>query len=187
MRPLLRVSAVIDVILSKVAIVGAYCGLLLVVVVCFDVATRYFSVPKPFGLNSTQIQESEYWLHAILFSLLMGYAYIRQAHVRIDLLRDQCSRRVKFIIEIIGIAFFLLTYSTMGVIYSYSYALTSFIEGEVSNSTIGLSNLWILKSMVPLLFVLLFLSGISNLIKCLAALGGALPEERHHEVLGGGH
>ena len=34
------------------------------------------------------IQESEYWVHTFLFALVIGYAYTRQAHVRIDLFRE---------------------------------------------------------------------------------------------------
>ncbi|MEO1160698.1 MAG: TRAP transporter small permease subunit, partial [Pseudomonadota bacterium] len=68
-------------------------GLALVVVVCYDVLTRYFGVPKPFGLNSTMVQESEYWLHTFLFALLIGYTYTKQGHVRIDLVRTRLRPR----------------------------------------------------------------------------------------------
>ena len=187
MRSLLGVSDFIDKILSFIANIGAWLGLLLVLVVCYDVSSRYFGVPKPWGLNSTQVQEFEYWLHTFLFALVMGFAYTKQAHVRIDLIREQCSSRVKFIIESLGIVCFLMTYAVMGILYSYSYAYTSFLEGEVSKSTIGLSNIWILKSMIPIMFGLIFLAGLSNLIKCIAGLTGDLPKERYHEALGGDH
>lgn len=185
MRSLLNVSAAIDRLLSFIAHVGAWCGLALVLVVCYDVSSRYFGVPKPFGLNSTQVQESEYWLHTFLFTFLMGYAYIHQAHVRIDLIRDQCGVHTKFVIEIIGITFFLLTYAALGVYFTISYAYASYLEGEVSNSTIGISNIWILKATLPTMFALIFLAGISNLIKCIAGLTGTLPRERYSEALGG--
>ena len=182
---LLAVSAAIDRVLSAIAKLGGWFGALLVLVVCYDVVTRYFGVPKPFGLNSTQIQESEYWLHAFLIVMTIGYAYLRQAHVRIDLVRDSRPRRVKFIIEIVGILIFLLPYSVLGLWLSWPYAVTSFLQGEVSKSQIGMSNIWILKGSLVLLFGLMGLAAVSQLIKAVAGLLGRLPEAMVGRTLGG--
>ncbi|MFC3228127.1 TRAP transporter small permease subunit [Marinibaculum pumilum] len=181
---LLRVSAGIDGFLSVVARIGAWCGVALVLVVCFDVATRYLGLPKPFGLNSTQVQESEYWLHTFLFALVIGWAYTRQAHVRIDLVRERFGRRTRYAIEIFGIVVFLLTYVAIGTWYTGEYAHASFLEDEASKSTIGLTDIWILKMALPALFLLLGLAGISQLIKSVAGLTGHLPEAKAAETLG---
>ena len=61
---LLRISDGIDAVLAVFGRIAAWCGFALMLVVVYDVVSRYAGVPKPFGLNSTQIQESEYWLHA---------------------------------------------------------------------------------------------------------------------------
>ncbi len=185
MQSMLKVSAAIDRVLALVAWIGAWCGFALVFVVLYDVTSRYFGVPKPFGLNSTQIQESEYWLHTFLFALVIGYAYKRQAHVRIDLLRDRLPTRTKYTIEIIGIIFFLLTYSALGAWFTFAYAHASFLEGEVSKSTIGLSHLWILKGSLAVMFVMMGLAGISQLIKSVAGFAGSLPDRLIAETLGG--
>lgn len=187
MTGLLTLSAIIDRVLGFIARVGAWAGFVLVLVVVYDVVSRYFGVPKPFGLNSTQIQESEYWLHTFFFSLMIGYAYIRQAHVRIDLVRDRLPIKVKFLFEVLGCVFLLIPFTVMVIWYSYNYALTSYDEGEVSRSVIGLSNIWILKATLVVLFVLLLMAGISQLIKAVAGLIGRLPEEKVAETLGGDH
>lgn len=185
MKTLLAVSVAIDRLLTAVAKLGGWLGALLVLVVCYDVVTRYFGVPKPFGLNSTQIQESEYWLHAFLIVMTVGYAYIRQAHVRIDLIRDRRPRRTKFAIEIAGILLFLLPYSVLGLWLSWPYAVTSFLQGEVSKSQIGMTDIWILKGSLVLLFGLMGLAAVSQLIKAVAGLLGHLPERMVGETLGG--
>ncbi len=185
MRALLKLGEIIDRVLAFVARIGAWAGMLLVLVVCYDVGSRYFGLPKPFGLNSTMVQESEYWLHTALFSLVMGHAYIRQAHVRIDLVRERLPLKVRYAIEIFGIVFFLLSYVAVAVWYTGEYAFSSFQEHEVSSSTIGLSNLWILKSFLPLMFILVGLAGVSQLIKSVAGLIGRLPPEKVAETLGG--
>jgi len=185
MQSLLNVSAGIDRVLATIGRFGAWAGFLLVVVVCYDVVTRYFGVPKPFGLNSTQIQESEYWLHAYLFSLLIGYAYTKQAHVRIDLLRDRVSVKSKFLIEILGCVFFCIPYAVLTTYLSIGYFMQSYTSGEASKSVIGLSHIWLLKASMPIMFTLLALAGISVLFKAIAGFKGALPEELYAETIGG--
>ena len=58
---------------------------------------------------------------------------------------------------------------------------------EVSKSVIGLGNIWILKSVLLVMFGLLILAGISQLIKSLAGLCGRLPGTKVRETLGGDH
>lgn len=184
MQALLGVSAAIDRLLAFFGKLGAWAGFLLMIAVCVDVVTRYFGVPKPFGWNSTQLQESEYWLHTFLFALMIGYAYTRQAHVRIDLVRDSFPTKLKYLVEMVGIVLFLLTYAALGTWYTYKYALSSFLEHEMSKSTIGLSNIWIVKSALVAMFILMGFAGISQFIKSLAGFRGVLPEEMVVETLG---
>ncbi len=185
MQSLLSISAGLDRVLAFVAGIAKWSGLLLVVVVCYDVSSRYLGVPKPFGLNSTMVQESEYWLHSYFFTLVLGYAYIKGAHVRIDLLRDSFSPRGKYFIEFLGIMLFLLPYLVVVIYYSSAYTHTSFLEGEVSKSIIGLPYSWALKITIPIMFILMGMAGISQLIKVIAGLAGKLPPEQADEILGG--
>ncbi|HSM40054.1 MAG TPA: TRAP transporter small permease subunit [Afifellaceae bacterium] len=185
MQSLLGVSAAIDRVLTIIGRIGAWAGIMLVAVVCYDVVTRYFGVPKPFGLNSTQIQESEYWLHAYLFALVIGYAYIRQAHVRIDLIRDRVSLKSKFLIEMLGCIFFCIPYAVLATYLSWGYFLQSYDSGEASKSVIGLTHIWLLKISMPIMFALLGLAGISILIKAIAGFRGELPDEMVAETIGG--
>ena len=187
MSGLLRISDAIDALLALFGRIAAWAGLLLVLVVVYDVVSRYAGVPKPFGLNSTQIQESEYWLHSVLFAFMIGYAYTRQAHVRIDLVRETLPLRAKFVIEMLGCAIFLIPYALLATYYCALYAYTSYLEDEVSKSVIGLSNIWILKTTLPLMFALMGLAGLSQFIKSLAGFTGHLPAGRMQAALGGDH
>lgn len=187
MQALLAFSGLLDRILRFFAGLGGWLGAALVLVVCYDVITRYFGVPKPAGLNSTMIQEFEYWLHSGLIIFCIGYAYIKGAHVRIDLLRETLSQKTKYLIEIIGLSAALIPYSILGVWLSYPYALQSYLSGEISKSQTGLSNLWILKAGLVFLFVLLLFAGVSQLIKSIAGYRGELPDETGTAATGGGH
>lgn len=187
MQALLKLTRLIDALLGTLSRIGACAAFVLAFVIVYDVITRYFGVPKPFGINSTQFQESEFWLHTFLFALCIGYAYTAQAHVRIDLFRDRLPRRTKYLFEILGCLVFLFPFACMAFYYTTSYAYTSFLEGEVSKSVIGLTNIWILKSAMPVMFALLLLAGVSQFIKSVAGFFGKLPEDMVRGTLGGDH
>ena len=176
MKRLLGIATGIDALLAFFARIGGWFGAVLVLVVCYDVITRYFGVPKPFGLNSTMIQESEYWLHSYLIVLVVGYAYVRNAHVRIDLVRDLTSTRVKCWIEAIGIVLLLVPYSILGLWLAWPYMMQSFQQGEISKSQNGLSHIWLLKGGLMVLFLLLFLAAVSQLIKAISGIIGTPPD-----------
>ena len=184
MQGLLKLSAGLDRLLAGIAKVGAWAGFLLILVIMYDVISRYFGVPKPFGLNSTQIQEFEYWLHTVLFSLVIGYAYTKQTHVRIDLVRDRLRVRTRLLLEFLGCVFLLIPFTVVALYYQFFYARASFLEGEASKSVIGLTNIWILKSFLVALFVLLLLAAISQAIKSLAGYLNQLPEDKVTEIAG---
>jgi TRAP-type mannitol/chloroaromatic compound transport system permease small subunit len=187
METLLGISRLLDRFLGAVAKFGGWAGVILVLVVCYDVVARYFGVPKPFGLNSTMIQESEYWFHSYLIVLVIGYGYIRQAHVRIDLLRESLSEGKKYWIEFCGILAFLLPYSLLGIWLSLPYTINSFNQGEISKSQNGLSNIWMLKGGLVVLFALLLLAAVSQLIKSYAGIRGQLPQDLKQMTIGGDH
>ncbi len=184
MEALLSVSRAIDALLRAVGKIGAWASLLLVLTVCYDVVSRYFGVPKPFGLNSTMIQEGEYWLHTYLFALVIGYAYTKQSHIRIDLFRERLPMRGKFAIEMIGCLLFLIPYAAIGIYLAYGYVATSFAQGEVSKSVIGLSHIWLLKGALYPLYVFMGLAGISQFIKSLAGFLNRLPDNQVGAVIG---
>lgn len=176
-----------DWLLAWMARIGAVAMVALIAITMYDVLTRYFSIPKFEGLNSTMVQESEFWAHGILFALVMGYGLTKQVHVRIDLVRDMMPRKIQYAMEIFGILVFLVPFSFIGMIYSYDYALKSFVDGEISPSTVGLTNIWLLKSTLVLMFGLVLLAGISQFLKAIDGLRGNLSTDEETHLLGGGH
>ncbi|AVX06069.1 hypothetical protein MXMO3_03566 (plasmid) [Maritalea myrionectae] len=184
---MIKIARHIDRLLRLVAQAGAVAMMALIVITMYDVLTRYFQVPKFPGLNSTKLQEAEFWSHTITFATFIGFAFIKNAHVRIDLVRDLFPWRAKLVLELIGLIVFLIPFSVFGFLYSWPYVQRSFMSNEVSSSTVGLSNVWILKSMLLVLFGALFLAGISQLLKCVAGLVEAEPSDQTRDLLSGGH
>ena len=56
------------------------------------------------------LQELEWHFHAALFALVLGYGYIHNSHVRVDLIRENLAFRKKAWLEFLGITLFLIPY-----------------------------------------------------------------------------
>ncbi len=172
----LRFARALERLVSTIGRIFAWLSLPLAAVIVFDVVTRRF-----FVLGSTKLQELEWHLHAALFLMLLGYAYLRDAHVRIDVLRERMSPRTRAWVEVVGCLLFLIPYSLLVLYYSTNFWQRSFLLGEASAATTGLPYRWIIKAAMPLGFTLLFLAGLSVLLDRLHYLlrgGEPPPEER---------
>jgi TRAP-type mannitol/chloroaromatic compound transport system permease small subunit len=178
MEFLAKLSDRIDWTLTRIAKIAAWAGVVLIGVTIFDVITRRFLV-----LGSTKLQEFEWHMHVVLFGLLIGFAYLKDAHVRIDLVRERLSERTRWWIELLGCVLFLLPYCALVVYFSYDFAVRSFMNQEISASATGLTHRWIIKSVIPIGFGLLALAGLAVLFRKLVELFGP-PElsTRVHQV-----
>jgi TRAP-type mannitol/chloroaromatic compound transport system permease small subunit len=175
MELLIRVSDLLDRVIIKIGKVAAWAGLALILVTIFDVVTRRF-----FVLGSTKLQELEWHFHVILFAFCLGYAYLKDAHVRIDLVREKLSERAQWWIEMAGCLLFLIPYCVLVVWYGINFTERSFATSEVSASATGLSYRWLIKSTIPIGFTLLGLAGITVLLRKIVELFG--PEELRRKV-----
>jgi len=79
-KALLRIAEITESVITWLGRVTAWVAIILMTVIVFDVITRRF-----FVLGSTKLQELEWHLHAVLFLFCLGWAYLSNAHVRIDL------------------------------------------------------------------------------------------------------
>ncbi|MEQ8354382.1 MAG: TRAP transporter small permease subunit [Kiloniellaceae bacterium] len=175
MELLLRVSEGLDRGITKIGKVAAWAGLALILITIFDVVTRRFLV-----LGSTKLQEAEWHFHVILFSLCLGYAYLKDSHVRIDLLRENLNERVQWWIEVAGCLLFLLPYCALIVWFGIDFVERSFATSEISASATGLTHRWLIKSMIPIGFGVLALSAVAILLRKFVELFG--PEELRTKV-----
>jgi TRAP-type mannitol/chloroaromatic compound transport system permease small subunit len=175
MELLTRISEGLDRAIIKIGKVAAWAGLALIVITIFDVVTRRF-----FVLGSTKLQEAEWHFHVILFAFCIGYAYLKDAHVRIDLLREKLNERTQWWIEIAGILLFLLPYCGLVVWFGINFTERSFATSEISASATGLTHRWLIKAVIPIGFTILALSGIAILLRKIVELFG--PEDLRRKV-----
>ena len=137
----LKISSLLEKVVMFFGKLGSWLALPLISIIIFDIITRRF-----FVLGSTKLQEMEWHLHTSLFLLVLGYAYLKDAHVRIEIVREKYPARVKAILETLGITIFLIPYTLLVIYYGVDFVKRSFGMNEVSSALTGLSHRWIIKS-----------------------------------------
>ncbi len=145
MHALFALAEGIESVLKRIATWTGWLMIVLMIVICFDVITRKFGFQLP-GMGSTRLQELEWHLHTVLFSMWLGYAYILNAHPRVDTVTAHRSLRTRAWIELLGCIFFALPYAGMVAWYGVGFVERSFATGEGSEAVIGIPQRWIIKS-----------------------------------------
>jgi len=161
MEALLKLSDGIDALVSRIGKWAALLAIPLMLTIMFDVIQRKFG-----GQGSIKLQELEWHLHTGLFMLCFGFGYIRDSHVRIELIRDNLRPRTRAIVEMIGAIICILPFCALVIYFGYDFVLRSFENHEVSASTTGLTHRWLIKSTIPIGFGLLAMAGFSVFLKC---------------------
>ncbi len=171
MAALLSFSEWVDAALKRIAEFFGWLFLALVAVICIDIVTRKAGYQIP-GFGSTPIQEMEWHLHGALFLFWLGYAYVRNVHVRIDVFTGHLPARRQAWLEVIGVVLFAMPYCLVATWFAYKFALVSFIQNESSDAPNGLPYRWIIKSCLFLGLALLCAAVLSVLSRRLVFLFG---------------
>lgn len=138
-----------------------------------------------FGVGATALQETVLYLHAAVFMLGAGYTLRHNGHVRVDILNARWSPRRRAWVEVFGTLVFLLPVVAFLFWASWDYVLASWRIGETSTDG-GLPFVYVLKSLLLVMPVLLGLQGLAELARHAAFLSGRHPElfpdAQHHEA-----
>jgi len=155
MRALLTLSNSLNVILKAIAQLGVWFFLICIVTICFDVVTRRFGFQLAIGnldLGSTRLQELEWHFHGIAFLTWLGWAYVKDAHVRIDVFTNGLTPRSQAWLELLGCLVFAAPYLIVAIPFSHAFFVTSLLQNESSSAPNGLPYRWIIKGFLYLGF-----------------------------------
>jgi TRAP-type mannitol/chloroaromatic compound transport system permease small subunit len=130
---------------------------------------------KLFSLSSNAWLELQWYLFGAAFMLAAAYTLRQNEHIRIDIVYGLFSRQRQHWIDLFGHVFFLTPFVFLMVYYFVPYVGTAMRSGEHSANAGGLL-IWPGKMMLLLGFVLLALQAISEIIKKIAVMRGAIPD-----------
>jgi len=170
MTGLLALSRTIDAINTFLGKAVSWLLLLAALISAINATTR-----KLFNVSSNAWLEAQWYLFSAAFLVAAAWTLMGNEHVKVDLIYGRLSRRTQLWIEVFGTIFFLFPFCLITIYLSWPTVMEKFSTGEVSNNTGGLI-LWPVWAMIPLGFGLLALQGLSELIKRVAILSGALPD-----------
>lgn len=161
-------SKIADVIDKVNEHVGAFTGWLttvLVLVVCYDVFTRYLLQKSSIG-----VQELEWHIFAVIFLLGAAFTLRHDRHVRVDVLYVNFSPKTKAWINFLGSLLFLIPFAILVLLTAKNFVSNSFAVRETSPDPGGLPARYILKACIPAGFLLLLLQGVSLAVHSLKTI-----------------
>jgi TRAP-type mannitol/chloroaromatic compound transport system permease small subunit len=174
MNFLLKTSRLIDAVNDRLG--GTLIWLVLAAVL---ISAGNAIVRKTLNMSSNALLEIQWYLFSAVFLLGAGYAFLKNAHVRIDFLSNHLSPRVRNIIDIVGILVFLGPLCILLILLSWPLFENAWTSGEMSQNAGGLIR-WPVMLMIPAGMALLLLQAVSELIKRFAFLRGAIPDPLGH-------
>ncbi|MDP2377605.1 TRAP transporter small permease subunit [Reyranella sp.] len=177
MRGLLAVADTIERMLCAIADWSGWLMVVLMIVICFDIISRKMGYQIP-GMGSTRLQELEWHLHTVLFSMWLGQCYILNAHPRVDTLTASRPLRTRAWVEIVGCFAFALPYAGIVAWYGLGFIAASYLTNESSEAVVGLSHRWIIKSLFVFGLWLLVAAIIAVILRLIVFLSGAAAGRR---------
>ena len=163
MRSAEKLAGGIDAIIDLVGRITSWIVLLLALVMGGNVLLRY-----GFSLGWIWAQELEWHLMVPICLIGMSYALRHGEHVRVDILHAAFSTRTKHAVDVVA-ALLAMGFSVIVVWLSLAYVGQSWAIGEGTANPGGIEHRYVVKSLIPIGFSLLFLHSLAQAIQSTVA------------------
>ncbi len=174
MNFLLKTSRLIDALNHRVGQAIIWLVLAAVLISAGNAIVR-----KAFNTSSNALLEIQWYLFSAVFLLGAGYAFLKNAHVRIDFVSNRLSPKMRNWIDIVGILVFLGPLCAILIKLSWPLFENAWTSGEMSQNAGGLIR-WPVLLLIPAGMALLLAQAVSELIKRIAFLRGAIADPLGH-------
>ena len=173
MKALISLACGIDNLTAWIGKIVSWLVLAAVLMTFTVVLLRY-----GFGFGRIWLQESYLWMHATVFMLGTAWTLQDEGHVRVDILYQKISDQGRCWVNLFGVLFLLIPTCGLILWISTPYVLNSWALLEGSRETGGIPAVYILKSLMPGMAILLLLQGAAIGIHNMARLKGfeAMPQ-----------
>ena len=125
-----------------------------------------------FNIGAIPIQESVTYLHGIVFMLGMAYTLQEGGHVRVDILYQRFSKKNQAIVDLFGSIFFLMPVCIFIFWTSIDFVSFSWSLKETSAEPGGLPFIYLLKTLIPLMALLILIQGLAEILKSILKIRG---------------
>lgn len=185
MNGLLNLAEYLDRFPRFIGRCAGFIVLPLIAVIMFDVITRKIDFLR-IGMSQLsfywviepiKLQDMEWHLHAIILMMSFGFAYLNNAHVRVDIFREMLGRRGQAWIEFWGILLLAIPYLAIAIYFSAVFVKISFMQGEGSESLTGITHRYIIKSVMVIGFTFTMSAFLATFIRLCALLFGGHDEK----------
>ena len=135
------------------------------------VAIVFQVIVRKMGHNQAWLDDAQWWMYGSAMLAGLAYAVTTNSHVRVDIFHAKFSREKQARIELFGLGWLFLPFLILMTDVLTHYAWSSIVSREGSDSPTGLHRLYLLKSLLPILFLLTILATLSAMKRYLARLG----------------
>ncbi len=168
---LIRLTRALNALSEWTGRIIAWLALAMVLLVFGIVVLRY-----GFETGSIAAQEAALFMHAVLFLLGAAYTLKHDGHVRVDIFyRDFPVRRQAWV-DLLGTLFLLMPVCLFIAWSSWEYVADAWALREGSREAGGLPGVYLLKTAIPVMAVLMLLQGLAQLLRALLILSGRPPD-----------
>ena len=143
----------------------AWLTLLIVLVTFLVVILRY-----GFDFGSIALQESTSYFHAFVFMLGAAYTLKHDGHVRVDIFYRKMNKTKKAWVDLLGTVLLLFPVCLFILISSWDYVFVSWGLLEESGEAGGLAYVYILKTALLIMPILLMLQGTALVLRNLITI-----------------
>jgi TRAP-type mannitol/chloroaromatic compound transport system permease small subunit len=172
---LLRTSANVDRFTAAIGRAVSWLILASVLISAGNAISR-----KAFSLSSNAWLELQWYLFGAAYLLAAAFTLQRNEHIRIDIVSNLLSARVRDWIDLFGHVVMLMPFVILMIRESLPFVLYSFRLQEWSSNAGGLI-VWPAKALILAGFLLLFVQGLSEIVKRIAIMRGLI-EDPHRGV-----
>jgi len=108
----------------------------------------------------------------MIFLTWIGFCYIRNVHVRIDVATGGLTQRTQAWLELVGCLVFAFPYVLTALPYAHNFFMTAFLQNESSAAPNGLPWRWVPKGFLYFSFISVLLATVSVFLRRLVFLFG---------------
>lgn len=158
----------IERVVDAVGTATAWISLVIVGLMATNVLARYL-----FSTGTVWSQELEWHLLVPLVLFGMSYALRHGDHVRVDILYAKFPERAKVSVDLVS-ALLTAAISVIVIWLSIKYVQQAYVIDEGSPDPGGIPHRYLIKSLIPIGFALLFAQSIAVAIGCVEKLKARL-------------